>query len=99
MPCGNIIYSCIYYFGFTDYLKNERLMFVADRLMGEWRTLGINLKLSMNRMDIIEIELPADAKPDTICYTMLKAWRDEMKGKVRENIIQHTINTLQLLVQ
>ena len=77
-----LLFVCLWVNYISDYLKNERLMFVADRLQEDWRKLGLELGFSMNRMDMVEIELPPDAKPDMLGYAMLKTWRDEIKGKV-----------------
>ena len=66
----------------ADYLADDRLLYIADRLALEWRVLGKCLGLTNNRMDMIEWDCPLNAKQDQICLAMLKAWRDEDRGKV-----------------
>ena len=46
--------------------------------------LGKCLGLTNNRMDMVEWDCPANAKQDAVCLAMLKAWRDEERGKVRD---------------
>ena len=75
----------LYEFISSDYLADDRLRYVGDRLCLEWRVLGKCLGLTNNRMDMIEWDCPLNAKQDQICFAMLKAWRDEEKGRVSEN--------------
>ena len=40
-----------------DALANERLMFIADRIMMKWRLLGTAMGITKNRMDMAEYDV------------------------------------------
>ena len=57
-------------------------MHVAERVNIRWRELAEKMGLTENRMDMIEMDSPYAKGEDQMCFAMLKAWRDEDKGKV-----------------
>ncbi len=56
------------------------MLYVAERIYPDWRTLGKLLQLTNNRMDMIEME--SKGMQNDMAYHMLQAWRDEENGKV-----------------
>ena len=62
-------------------------MYVGDRINIRWKELGGHLGLTSNRIEMIEMDNPYAKGEDQKCFAMLRAWRDEDKGKVSVVII------------
>ena len=54
-------------------------MFLAAHIKEEWREFGKTLGVSYNRLDLMEIDHPAEDN-EKLAFYMLKAWRDEEFG-------------------
>lgn len=59
-----IMYWTCYLGCSPDALANERLMYVADRIMMKWRLLGKTMGITNNRMDMAEYEVVGN--PDKV---------------------------------